>query len=370
MSTEITHKEHFHGSDLEKIEKIYHIPKDEIVSYSSNVNPLGISPRLRENLIRRIDVIDTYPDREYTDLRHHISQYTGTRPDYVIPGNGTTELISIVFQVIQPGKSLILGPTYSEYEREVKLGGGEATYYPLKAEQQFRLSLTDLKESLTPEYNLLVVCNPNNPTSTSIPKEEMAEILTDCRKKDIYVLVDETYVEFVEDVEQISSVSLCEQFPNLIVLRGTSKFFATPGLRLGYAITSNQEILDTIRFQVNPWSINSLAAIAGGYMFFDTDYMEATRRLITSERKRITDALKIYPGLHVFEPTANFILVKIKDTVWNANDLFEAAIKQGMMIRNCASFPFLSKQFFRFCILLPADNDRLLDCIRRYASEP
>ncbi len=369
MTTEITHKEHFHGSDLEKIERIYHIPKEQIISFSSNVNPLGISPELKKDLIQRIDAIAAYPDRDYTSLRTHIGQYLNVNKDFILPGNGATELISIVFQVIQPKKSLILGPTYSEYEREVQLGGGKASYFSLKEEDNFLLQISTLKEQLAQNYQLLVICNPNNPTSTALTAGQMTEILTVCQEKNIYVLVDETYVEFVEDVKNITSVHLCEQFPNLIVLRGTSKFFATPGLRLGYAVTSNQQILDTIRFQVNPWSINSLAAIAGETMFFDNPYIEKTRRLIAAERKRMTEAVRKLPGLTVFEPMANFLLVKINAPDWNADMLFEKAIRQGMMIRNCASFPYLNNQFFRFCFLLPEDNNRLLSCIRTLAEK-
>ncbi len=330
---------------------------------------MGISPELKKDLTRRIDAIASYPDREYTSLRTHVGQYLDVDKDFILPGNGTTELISLVFQVIQPKKSLILGPTYSEYEREVKLGDGKASYFPLQEEDGFQLRLADLKKQLAEGYQLLVVCNPNNPTSTALSVDLMTEILTACQEQNIYVLVDETYVEFVENVAQISSVSLCRQFSNLIVLRGTSKFFATPGLRLGYAVTSNQQILDTIRFQVNPWSINSLAAIAGESMFFDNAYIEKTRSLIAGERKRMTEALRKLPGLTVFEPAANFVLSKINAPDWNADILFEKAIRQGMMIRNCASFPYLNEQFFRFCFLLPDDNDRLLACIQELAEK-
>ena len=115
----IQHKEHFHGSDLEKIEQIYGIKKEEITSFSANVNPLGISPLLRKTLADHIDAISTYPDREYTSLRRCLSAYTGASPDHIIVGNGSTELISLFIQITHPKKALILGPTYSEYEREI-----------------------------------------------------------------------------------------------------------------------------------------------------------------------------------------------------------------------------------------------------------
>ena len=120
----ITPKEHFHGSDLEKIEAVYGIKKEDITSFSANVNPLGVSPLLRRTLASHIDAITSYPDREYTSLRECIAAYTGTDASQVIVGNGSTELISLFIQIEHPKKAMILGPTYSEYEREISLGGG------------------------------------------------------------------------------------------------------------------------------------------------------------------------------------------------------------------------------------------------------
>ena len=139
----IKHKDHFHGSDLEKIEQIYGIKKEEIVSFSANVNPLGVSPLLRTALSEQIDVITTYPDREYTSLRKCIAEYCGTEYENVIVGNGSTELISLFIQIEHPKKAMVIGPTYSEYEREISLGGGTTLYYPLREKDNFRLDVDD-----------------------------------------------------------------------------------------------------------------------------------------------------------------------------------------------------------------------------------
>ena len=115
----IQQKEHFHGSDLEKIERAYGIRKEDITSFSANVNPLGVSPKLRSTISSHIDAITTYPDREYTSLRRCIADYTGCDMENVLVGNGSTELISLFIQLAHPKKAMIVGPTYSEYEREI-----------------------------------------------------------------------------------------------------------------------------------------------------------------------------------------------------------------------------------------------------------
>ena len=202
----IQHKDHFHGSDLEKIEQLYGIKKEDITSFSANVNPLGISPLLKKTLCDHIDAITTYPDRDYASLRKCLSSYTGADSAHIIVGNGSTELISLFIQITHPKKALVLGPTYSEYEREISLEGGTTLYYPLKEEQDFKLDIPDFTAHLNENLDLVVICNPNNPTSSCITRKEMRCILDVCKQYGIYVMVDETYVEFTEDVTAITSI--------------------------------------------------------------------------------------------------------------------------------------------------------------------
>ena len=360
----LTHKDHFHGSDLEKIEKVFGIKKEDIVSYSANVNPLGISHKLREVLSQHLDAITRYPDREYTKLRQCIADYTGAQMENIIMGNGSTELISLFIQTNHPKKAMILGPTYSEYERDINLGGGACIYFPLKEENDFRMDVNALCQQLDDNLDLLVLCNPNNPTSSAITRREMRRILDACMEHGIFVMVDETYVEFAPDEKNVTSVSLTNYYSNLIILRGTSKFFASPGLRLGYAITGNRDVAKEINTRKDPWTINSLAEIAGQIMFQDEDYIRETKDLITSERARLYQELSSWDTVRVYEPQANFILVKILKEGVDAEMLFEHCIRKGMMIRNCSTFPFLDSQFIRFCIMSPEDNDRLLEAFR------
>ncbi|MDD3368501.1 MAG: pyridoxal phosphate-dependent class II aminotransferase [Lachnospiraceae bacterium] len=353
--------ENFHGSDLEKIEKIYGISKENITSFAANINPLGISPLLKRTLSEHIDVIQTYPDRGYTALRKSISDYTGASPEHIVIGNGSTELISLFIELAGPAHTLILGPTYSEYERSVSLAGGHSAYYMLKESDDFQLNCPDLLMHLTPDINLLILCNPNNPTSSAIAKDVMGIILEHCLTRHITVIVDETYVEFTEDINCYSSVPLVKQFSNLVVLRGVSKFFAAPGLRLGYAITGSENLLTEYHARSNPWSISSLAALGGEVMFQDIAYKKATYDLIASERSRLYRILLTDNRFKVYEPHANFILVKLLDPAMTAVQLFDRTIRKGLMIRNCSTFPSLDNHFIRFCIMSPEKNDELME---------
>lgn len=366
---QITHVEHFHGSDLEKIEKIYGIRKEDIVSFSANVNPLGLSESLKQELAKRLDVITAYPDRAYTRLRQAIAEYCHTAYENIIVGNGSTELISLMIQLRAPKQAMIAAPTYSEYEREVRLQGGVISYFQMQEEDNFRLDVTALMQDITPQTDLLILCNPNNPTSGAITSADMEAIVKHCRKTDTLVMVDETYIEFADNYEEIASIPLTERYDNLVVLRGISKFFAAPGLRLGYAVTGSRQIREHIHKEQNPWSINSLAETAGTLMFTDTAYIHAVKELICKERERVCRALAHIDGLKVYPASANFVLVRITKGGINADDLFDAAIRKHMMIRNCASFPYPDNRYFRLCFMNPSDNDKLLDCIRNIMTE-
>lgn len=362
-------KEAFHGSDLEKIENFYHIKKEDIVSFSANVNPLGISPLLRQTLSSHLDAITTYPDREYTALRQSIGAYTGADPEQIIVGNGSTELISLLIQIKSPKKALIIGPTYSEYEREISLGGGISLYHKLSEENNFQLELDRLEPKLNESIDLMVICNPNNPTSSAIPQKQMRQILDICKQHDIFVIVDETYVEFAPDMEKITAVPLTNYYNNVAILRGISKFFAAPGLRLGYAICGNKDFIREMNKKKNPWTINSLAAIAGEIMFQDTDYINATKELIFSERKRIVDILSKWNSVKIYEPLGNFILVRLLKPDVTSDQLFDHCIKQKMMIRDCSTFPFLNYEYIRFCFMTPEENNRLLKAMAEFLGE-
>jgi len=361
----IKHTDHFHGSDLEKIERIYHIKKENIISFSANVNPLGLSQKLCESLKDHLEVITSYPDREYTQLRKTIGAYCHADFENIIVGNGSTELISAVIRQKEFKNACLISPTYSEYEREIVLGGGTCFYHELKPENNFELCTEELFSMLTEKkINLLVLCNPNNPTSTALKNDTLYAILEFCKANGMFVMFDETYIEFTKEYDSITAVPYLSDFDNFIILRGISKFFASPGLRLGYGLTGNKPLIEKINETKNPWTINSLAEYAGRILFTDEAYISKTKDLIFSERNRVCNILRSIPGLKIYEPAANFVLVKIEKENRNADILFDTAIRRCLMIRNCSTFRGLDNHFFRFCFMKPSDNDQLLACIR------
>ena len=253
---------------------------------------------------------------------------------------------------------MLVIPAYSEYEAELnKLKNSETFYHVLKKENDFFID-TDLLISEINQNNieLLIMCSPNNPTGSVIANEQMIHLLlnTNC-----HVLVDETYVEFT-DMEKFSSTKLCSKFDKLFVIRSTSKFFAVPGIRLGYGISSNTDFLEHYNSFANLWGINIVASMMGEIMFSDTDFIKDCYEKISNERKYLKDSLEKLKDLKVYPTFGNFILCEIVSKKIDAKELYDRLISKAAAIRNCSNFKTLDKYFFRICVLRHEQNEFLI----------
>lgn len=357
-------KHFLHGGDIDSISHAYGISRSEIIDFSGNINPLGISPLAKEEIANNLDLISTYPDRNYNSLRNGISHYVGVDSRHIIVGNGSTELISLMIQMKKPKELLIIGPTYSEYEREASLAGSNIQYFRLKEEDDFQLNVDDLISTLTKNIDMLVICNPNNPTSTCIQTPELKIILDKCKENDIFVMIDETYVEFVENIEDVSATSLIPNYDNLLILRGISKFFSAPGLRLGYGMSSNKDLISHMNSHKNPWTTNILASFGTEVMLKDVAYIKKTKTMFDEQRELIYKELLTWDTIKVYKPEANFVLFKLLDPNIKGSHVFEKMVQQKMLLRDASSFPFLNERFLRFCFLLPEQNKVLLHALK------
>ena len=352
----------FHGSDIEVIAKKYDMSVDSIIPYGSNVNPMGMSPMAREALLNNVDAISAYPERDYATLREHISNYTKADPANMILGSGTSDLIRLTFETVKPERTLIVGPTYGEYARMAKLAGSEVEIFMLQNLDDFELDINLFVKQLNDTIDMLILCNPNNPTSKLITRGQLDNILNACLSHDIFVMVDEAYIEFVKDTNLATAIPFTRKYDNLIVLRSVSKFFAAPGIRFGYAITANIDFLEAAGNAKTPWNVNTFACIAG-IMFEDEHYINLTKSLIQTERNLIFSAMSSRKTIKVFKPDANFILIKLLKEDQTAGDVFDYCIKQGLMIRDCSDYEGLGNKFVRFCFLKPEQNDKMVNTI-------
>ena len=357
-------KEKFHGSDLEKIEKEFGVSADEIISFAANVSPLGVSEKYLEGIGDRLRCVERYPERDYRRLREALSSFCGADCDHIIVGSGSSEIISAVIKHIMRPNVLIVTPAYSEYERNVAIAGGRARYHALREEDGFLFDADSLINALSEEDDILMLCNPLNPAGCAIEASELEKVLCQCEKLGIICVSDETYIDFADD--RYDATSLTTKYPCLFVIRSMSKFFCAPGLRLGYAVTSDAALLNAIEENKDPWSVSSLSVESAILMLSDKEYIGRAKSYMASERERVCallDELKDR-GISYIKPAANFVLVHLPEKGPSAGELFDMAIHKKMMIRNCADYAGLEKGYIRFCFMNRSDDDRLLSLIK------
>ncbi|MCX0405003.1 pyridoxal phosphate-dependent aminotransferase, partial [Clostridium perfringens] len=270
-----------HGANLFDLSNELGINKKDIKDFSSNINPFGASKKAKDAILNNIDMVSIYPDPKYTDLKESISQYCHCKKENIIVGSGATELISSFISVINPKKALLLSPSYSEYESELEKINCEITKFFSKEEDNFKIDVNKLIDSInSSKFDLVIICNPNNPTGFAFSKDEISLLL---KNTSSIFMVDETYVEFTEP-EIYSSTPLVDIFNNLFVIRGTSKFFSTPGIRLGYGLISNKEIKKSMVEKLDLWNINIFATTMGEIMFKDKEYILSNTSKLKEER--------------------------------------------------------------------------------------
>lgn len=354
-----------HGANIFEIAKVEGIKIEDIRDFSSNINPLGPSKRALESLKENLNLLSTYPDVDYVDLRKAISSYASCDDKNIVLGLGSTEILMDAIHYFAPKTSMILSPCYSEYESELRKISSYIIEYNLEEKNDFRIDLDELIKTINEKnVEFLIFANPNNPTGTILKRSEIERIL---KETEATVLMDETYIEFT-DMETFSSSSLTKSYDKLIVVRGTSKFFALPGIRLGYGLTSNHGLLKFFKDKEVLWQINSVAEICGKVMFSDEAYMREIYNFIRTSREGLYKELAEIKGLRAFESYGNFVLVKILRGP-DARILRDKLMKKGLVIRNCETFKNLDKSYFRFCILDDAANERLIENLREIYQE-
>lgn len=347
-----------HGANLYDLSSQYGFSKEDIMDFSSNINPFGSSKLAKEYIVNNIDKVSVYPDPEYLELKTSISNYCNCSIDNILLGSGATELISSFIKTINPKKALILSPAYSEYEKELSKIECNITKYFSKKEYNFTINIDNLIEIINKDnYELIIICNPNNPTGFTFSKNEIEKILNNTNS---FVMVDETYIEFT-NTSIYSSTSLVDKYDNLFVIRGTSKFFSTPGIRLGYGLISNHKIKYEMNSNLDLWNINILASMMGEVMFNDNKFIENTYSLMIKERDYLVNELSKFTDLKIYNSQGNFILCEIKSKSITAKEVREKLIPKRIIIRDCASFDGLDEYFFRVCILKPEENKLLID---------
>ncbi|HEL4932278.1 TPA: aminotransferase class I/II-fold pyridoxal phosphate-dependent enzyme, partial [Clostridioides difficile] len=294
-----------HGANVDEMARLYGKNPKEIIDFSSNINP-NVLPNLERYILKGLEECRNYPDINYTNLRENISKYIDINPDFIIPGNGATEVIYLLMKSIKK-KLAIINPTFSEYRRSAELNNLDIIDLELDLENNFKLNIDIIKENIK-RFDSLFICNPNNPSGNVQDLKELVHLLD---KHNKVLIIDETFMEFVEDESKYSLVKYIESNKNIFIIKAVTKFFGMPGLRLGYGLTSNTEIMNKIYEHKEPWTINSFADILSNFIFEDKEYIKNSKEYYIEERKYMLQELRNIRNIKVYDTDANFILIRI-----------------------------------------------------------
>jgi threonine-phosphate decarboxylase len=321
----------------------------EVLDFSANINPLGPSPKALEAIKQALDLVRVYPDEHPVQLVGSLSNRLRIGTETILPGNGATELLYFWLRTIRPRTAALIVPTFTEYRRALESVGAAIQTVQLPSGDHFRLP--PLTKPMT-NTDVVIVTNPNNPTGSYAPPEEMLEWISRFTSS-TQILIDEAFVEFTA---QPSVVHYVERFPNLWVLRSMTKFYALPGLRLGYLVGAGvRKLLETRE----PWQVNAIAERAGIASLEDRSYEEATMQLIQRERIWLWKRLQSLTAVRAFPTHANFFLARCEreDTL---DRLMQALTEEKILIRDCRDIEGLDGPYLRFAIKTRPENLRLL----------
>lgn len=349
-----------HGGNLAWARKKYN--REDFIDFSANINPLGCPPGVYEAIRNSLPQILHYPDPANSDLKQKLQSYFNLEKDFILIGNGAVEIIYLICFHLKPQKVLILAPTFSEYAKAAQAVQAHIKYLPLDPAHGFTLNLKKLAENLH-DVQLFFLCNPNNPTGNLIPYSVLKEIQKICLDQGVFLVVDESFLDFLPERENYSVRQDVKKNSQLLVLHSLTKFFAIPGLRLGCGFGNRQLILDLEKLK-DPWNINVFAQIAGKMALEDQAFQHKSREFIQKEKEYLFKAINQLGDLQAFPPSVNFIFIKLLKSGLTSTGLTEKLAKQGILVRNCNTFPTLGENYIRVAVRTREENLKLINALQ------
>lgn len=354
--------EHIHGGNITMASGKYGLPKENIIDFSANINPLGPSASIYKALADNLDSIINYPDPDCGELKSDLAAYLGIDSDFLLMGNGAAELIYLLVRVAGCRKALIPVPTFCEYGLSVLSQGGEVVEVELDEEEGFSLPAEKIIK-LIPEVDMLFICSPNNPTGRLVERDVLERIIEAAASHDVLVLVDEAFMDFVPQQKHYTMMPSVGKVNNLVVLYSLTKFFGIPGLRLG-AVAAPKELINKMNALKDPWNVNVLAQIAGIAGLKDLDHMARTNTLVNKEKLFLFKGLQDIPGLTPMPGAANFILMNVSKSGLESSDLADKLGRRGILVRDCHGFNGLAGRYIRIAVKKRAENEMLLSAVK------
>ncbi len=346
-------KIHVHGGD------IYRNPG--ILDFSANCNPYGMPKGVKEAVIKALDQAECYPDVKCEALRRALATEEKVAEEKIICGNGAADLIFGLALAKKPKKALLLAPTFAEYEQALRSVGCEIVYMPLSEQKEF-IPQDDFIEAITEDIDMVFFCNPNNPTGILVNKEYLEKILQQCKKFNTFLVLDECFIDFIDQPEAYTMKEYLEIYSNFFLLKAFTKKYAMAGIRLGYGLCSDKDTLENMQAVMQPWNVSVLAQEAGIAALKEKKYLKETLDKIKTEKEWLLGKLKKMQ-LFCYPSKANYIFFK------GPLGLKEKCLAEGIAIRDCSNYPYLEEGFYRIAVRRREENQKLIETLEYILNE-
>ncbi len=345
----------FHGGQFHR---------ENVIDFSVNIPELEYPEGFEEVIKEALLQMRKYPDIDGLASKNVIAGYNNTEVDQIVLGNGATELIYLMSRAVDIKIATIIQPTFTEYERALVQNKVDVRYYHLEPENDFKLDKDELVQHLIgTNSDLLVLCNPNNPTGTFIEMDTIEYILLGVQNKKMKLMIDESFMDFVSDYRfdrHRDRLNALMKSHSILVIRSMTKNFMIPGIRTGYAIGSNK-IIAAMNKLKEPWSINALALACIPFLLRQNNYLDDLRTWCHGELRFMLSKLNAIDQLTVFDSTANFILFRLD--IGSPKEFMSSIIDGGAYIRTCEDFEGLDQRYFRIALKSREDNNKLIKLI-------
>ncbi|MBS0172143.1 MAG: threonine-phosphate decarboxylase [Nitrospira sp.] len=355
-----------HGGDVYGAARELKRTPDHLLDFSASINPLGPAPAVLRMLKGAATLLRHYPDPLCWDLRQALAAYWRRHPDAFLIGNGSTEVIHLLPAALHIRHLLVVGPTFSEYAAAMARAGGlisrvtasSADLYQPKFEHVLdALRQTGRAGTRSRPLDAVLLCNPNSPTGVAWEANTVRRLAREAARLGLWCVVDETFADYCESVSILGKALP----PRTIVLRSFTKFYALPGLRVGYAVTS-RAVTKQLSAQQPPWSVNMLAQRAASVALQDERHRRRSLQFMDRERARLQRGLERVSGIRVFPTKANFILLELP-VGHKATRVVSVLRRQGLLLRDCSKVPGLNGRSLRVAVRTRSENDRLLKAL-------
>ena len=324
----------------------------DALDFSANVSPLGLPEGVAQAIRDALPLADRYPDPLCRTLRAALSRAEGVPQERILCGNGAADLIFRLVWAVKPHKALVTAPTFAEYASALDTVGCEVKRFFLDETNDF--APTDaLVDAVDESIDMVFLCQPNNPTGQLAEPALVEALLRRCEAVGAVLAVDECFLDFLPEGEGLSAKHLLKNSKKLIILKAFTKLYGMAGVRLGYCLCSDTELLARMRAAGQPWAVSSLAQAAGIAALDETEYVAKVRALIEAQRPVLADGLRAL-GLRVIEGRANYLLFRAPEA------LGEALRRKGAVLRSCGNYPGLDASWYRTAVRTENENRQLL----------